>query len=120
MRQVIQLQKNIIVFTSKPANMGPAPSPSAPIPIRNPLQPINAPSSSNTNPLHPADGKTSVKKEEKYSSPYASNENLSTDLPSYLSANTRAPAPYGPIPAAVKSESREPDISMNAPLQPGN
>jgi hypothetical protein len=101
-----------------PATTSPA---SASMPVRNPLQPLNAQlGNSNTNPPNSAaDDKTTVKKEETYLSPYASNENVLTGASSNLDANARTPAPYGPISSPVKSESKDSDFNMTSLPQQG-
>lgn len=121
MRHVIQLDKNIIVFTSEPANMdhsAPSSSASVSTAVRNPLQPVNAqlPASSNANPLLLAGGKTPVKTEERYSSPYVVNENTPSNLEPNIGTNTRIPAPYGPLHPAIKSEHRNVPIVNETPV----
>jgi hypothetical protein len=101
MRELNHMKTNIVIFTAHAPSMdqnAPSSSSSRPTPIRNPLQPINAQLSANTNPLNTA-GKPLIKPESIYSTPY--------DVPRLhpaIASSQRATTPLGTENIPMKNE----------------
>jgi hypothetical protein len=116
MRELNHMKTNIVVFTAHPGCMdqnAPTSSSSMPTPVRNPLQPINAQLSANTNPLNIA-GKPLIKPEPTNSTPY--------DVPRLhpaIASSQRTTAPLGTENIPVKNEPRSSTPTQSSRVQYG-
>jgi hypothetical protein len=116
MRELNHMKTNIVVFTAHAPSTDqstPTSSSSMPTPIRNPLQPINAQISANTNPLNTA-GKPLIKPEPTPSTPY--------DVPSLhpaIASSQRATAPLSTENIPVKNEPRSSTPTQSSRVQYG-